>query len=508
MPTNNLFYRYEKSAKDPKIVNRSSAIFLIKYSKKEKIFTDIHFLNYWKLKNKVANITGKLTVRKLNGSILISKKINISKIKSYCIKLNQLLAKKKIKEFTGAAEVELFSKNNLYFPYPAIFARYHGKNWHTGTHSTTRYLSKSSGDNINIINKEQIANESNITLFSELGTNCYIILHGGLDSSQNMKVSLTVTNRQCKKIVKKLKAFNMKKGETKILCIDNYLDYKKFLNGSRGMLSVNYKCKGVFPRILFYHKSSGGEISLEHSNFGKSETASKDTFNSKRDQKNLLYSMPILPKDYKTEIDIFPTYPKQNKPYTLISTKNNFKGKLLSTKKIKTNETNSYCQITEKGADYTTFLEIDYSHEKKLPNRFHTSYYYSKNNSLPSILLDGPIPRHAKPWKTRWAPFFYEDNKLNTKIFLCGRFFEKNKKKDKINITISLYGTSEKELVVIKKTMKNNENLELNIANIIKKKKWKNNYGWFYIKFENGNFCNVVFTSEYMNNSIISNHAF
>jgi hypothetical protein len=84
----------------------------------------------------------------------------------------------------------------------------------------------------------------------------------------------------------------------------------------------------------------------------------------------------------------------------------------------------------------------------------------------------------------------------------------KVKKKDKVNITISLYGSSEKEKVVIKKTMKNNENLELNIADIIKKKKWKNNYGWFYIKFEEGNFCNVVFTSEYMSNSIIGNHAF
>jgi hypothetical protein len=508
MPGNSLFYKYEKSAKDPKIVNRSSAIFFVKYSKEKKIFTDIHFLNYWKLKNKVANISGKLTIRKLNGSILLSKKIPISKIKSYCIKLNQLLSKKKIQEFTGAAEVELFSKNNLYYPYPAIFARYYGENWHTGTHSTTRYLSKDSGDNIDIINKEQPANESNITLFPEEKTNCYIVLHNGLNSSQNMKVSLTVTNRNCKKIVKKLKVFNMKKGETKILCIDNYLYYKNFLNGSRGMLSVNYKCKGIFPRILFYHQSFNGEISLEHSNFGKSETASKDTFNSKKDQKNLLYSMPILSKNYKTEIDIFPTYPKQATPYILTSTKNNFKGKKLSTKKIKTIKQNSYSQITEKAAVNTTFLEIDYSHEKKLPNRFHTSYYYSKNNSLPAILLDGPIPRHAKPWKTRWAPFFYEQNKLNTKIFLCGRYFEKNKKRDKVNITISLYGTSEKESVKIKKTIKNNENLELNIADIIKKKKWKNNYGWFYIKFEESNFCNVIFTSEYMNKSIISNHAF
>jgi len=48
--------------------------------------------------------------------------------------------------------------------------------------------------------------------------------------------------------------------------------------------------------------------------------------------------------------------------------------------------------------------------------------------------------------------------------------------------------------------MRNNENLELNIADFISKRKWRNNYGWIYIKFEEGNFCNVIFTSEYMNN--------
>jgi len=508
MNNKNLFYKYEKSAKDPKIVNRSSALFFVKYSKKKKIFTDIHFLNYWKLKNKIAKVIGKLTIRNLNGSILMSKKIPISKIKSYCIKLKQLFVKDDIKEFIGTVEIEIFSENNLYFPYPAIFARYHGENWHTGSHSTTRYLSKDSGDNIDTIKDEQLANESNITLFSKENISCYIVLHAGLNNSQNMEILLTVTNHRCEKILKKLKFSNIKKAETKIVCIDNHIIYKKFLDGKRGMLCVNYKCKGVFPRILFYHENINGEISMEHSNFGKSQNASKDTFSVKNNKKNLLYNIPILSKKYKTEIDIFPTYPKQKEPYKLTCTKNNFKGKKLSIKKIKKKEVESFYQITEKGITNTTFLEINYLHKKKLPNRFHTTFYYSKNNSLPSILLDGPIPRHAKPWKTRWAPFFYEKNKLDTKIFLCGRYFDQEKKKDKVNISITLYGSNEKETILVKKTMRNNENLELSVADIIKKKKMKSNYGWFYIKFEEDNFFNIIFSSEYMNNSLITNHAF
>ncbi len=502
------FYKYDQITSNKNIVNRSSAIFLIKHSQKQEIYTELHFLNYWKIKRNLTSLKANLNIRKLNGENLLSETINISEVKSYCIKIGQIISKKNIKEFTGTAEIEIFSEKNLFIPYPAVFVRYYGKNWHSGTHSTARYLSESSGDNKDIITKEQEANESNMTLFAEKNLKCYIVLHNGLIDSSNLKVSFIATNHQCKEIKKKLKLTKMKKGETIILCIDDFLNYKKFLDKKRGMLTVHYQTKGVFPRIMYYQQRTNGEISIEHSNFGGSKISSKDTFTSKKGERNLMYSIPVLPKGYKTEVDIFPTYPNQNTPYSLICKKSNLNGKQLSTKEIKISKLSPFCQFTEKGDDQTTFLNINYSHSNKLPNRFHTTNYFSKNKTIPGMLLDGPVPKHGNPAYTKWSPFFYENKKLNTKIYFCGRYFNPNTKNDMVNIYISLYGSSEDEKISIVKTMKNYQNLELDISEILKNKNWKSNYGWVYINFKERSYCNVYFFSEYMNNSVICNHAF
>ena len=101
------------------------------------------------------------------------------------------------------------------------------------------------------------------------------------------------------------------------------------------MLTVNYHTIGVFPRILYYHEDNEGKIVIEHSNFGRNKYSSSDSFKPKKNARNLLYSIPVLPKGYKTEVDFFPTYPNQKSPYVLKFKKNSLKGKNLSTTKIK-----------------------------------------------------------------------------------------------------------------------------------------------------------------------------
>ena len=44
MKKNLSFYKHEKIKDNKKTITRSSALFLIKYSKKDKIYTDFHFL--------------------------------------------------------------------------------------------------------------------------------------------------------------------------------------------------------------------------------------------------------------------------------------------------------------------------------------------------------------------------------------------------------------------------------------------------------------------------------
>ena len=85
------------------------------------------------------------------------------------------------------------------------------------------------------------------------------------------------------------------------------------------------------------------------SNLNKPKTT--DSFTSKKGERNLMYSMPVLPKGYKTEVDIFPTYPNQSTPYYLICEKSNFNGEQLSTKEIEISKLSPFCQFAEKGDD-------------------------------------------------------------------------------------------------------------------------------------------------------------
>lgn len=351
-------------------------------------------------------------------------------------------------------------------------------------------------------------NESNILLLPKKGVKCFIVLHNGFKKTSNSNTKLTITNHLGENLKKNFKNFKMKIGETKIICIDNYINYKKFLEGKRGMLTVNYSTTGVFPRVLYYNQDTEGKISLEHSNFGRNKNSSVDSFKPKKNSKNLLYTIPIMPKNYKTEVDFFPTYPNQNSPYIIKVRKNSLKGKNLTIKKIELSKNKPYGQLNENPSKETTFLDINITNKDKLPNRFHVAQYYSKNKSLPGIVLDGPLPRNTQGVRTRWTPFFTKAKDLSSKIYICSRNFDKNKINRKVYVNISLIGGLKKEKILINKTLDLKENFILDVSKIIKKNKWKSNFGWAYIKFKEPSHNTVFFISDYGKSSIVSNHAF
>ena len=125
-------------------------------------------------------------------------------------------------------------------------------------------------------------------------------------------------------------------------------------------------------------------------------------------------------------------------------------------------------------------------------------------NISSNVAVSGYVPGQ----RTHWAPFFVQKDKLTSKIYLCSRGYEFIKKGTKLDFNISFYGSEEKENFSIKYTIKSEENLELDISEILKGKKWKSNFGWAYIQFTEPTYFKAYFVSEYMKNSIMSNHAF
>ena len=108
-------------------VNRASAIYpIFDLSKTDLI---ISFQNYWEWKKGIS-VTYILRIRSNKGKLILeTKKSKPSQINN--ISINELLKKKNVNHkliFEGTAEIEIFSLENLSFPYPAILGIYKSSN--------------------------------------------------------------------------------------------------------------------------------------------------------------------------------------------------------------------------------------------------------------------------------------------------------------------------------------------------------------------------------------------
>ena len=504
------FFKFNQGADLNNNITHSSALFLIIDSEINDVETEIHFLNYWKIKRNVASLRGRITLRRLDGDFISSEDFNVLEVKAFTIKIRPRLKALGLCEFTGTVELEFFSTENLFIPYPAAIVRYVGKNWHTGMHSTARYYYEDSGDSIERISQRQKAVEANITLFSEPDITNSVVLHNGIAQSLSESVTLTVTNflgEQLRVIVPNIK---MRPLETIVLCVDNHIEYKSFLQGKRGMLEVEYVTQGVFPRIMFINQHSNGEFSVEHSNFGYSQNTELDCIPAGKPDRNLLYSVPVMPEGFTTEIDIFPTFPITQPPYCIRLTGTDFDGRRLSLEEINLDAKGSpYLQYSCTASKQAKVIQIDYINADKLPNRFHTSINYAfKDSVLPSIILDGPLPKTASPIRTRWAPFFWNRDTVNTRIFLCSRFFEPGAGDELITINFQLFGEHESESLAFEQRITGRQSIELNVREILSENGWKSSLGWIYITFSPGSFFTVYYVSDLAGNSLMCGHAF
>jgi hypothetical protein len=504
------FFKFNQGADLKNSITHSSALFMIFDSEINGVETEIHFLNYWKIKRNIASLRGSITLRGLDGGVITSEDFNVLELKAYTIKIRPRLEALGLREFTGTVELEFFSAENLFIPYPAAIVRYVGKNWHTGMHSTARYYYENSGDSTERISHRQEAVESNITLFSEPDIRNSVILHNGSSQSLNESVTLTVTNFLGEQLRVILPSIKMGSLETVVLCVDNHVKYKSFLKGKRGMLQVEYVTKGVFPRIMFMNQHSTGEFSVEHSNFGFSQNAELDCFPASNSDRNLLYSLPVMPDKFTTEIDIFPTFPITPIPYCIRLTSTDFNGRQLSLEEINLDlKGSTYLQHSCKASKQAKVLEIDYINADKLPNRFHTSINYAfKDSVLPGIILDGPFPKTASPFRTRWAPFFWNRDTINTRIFLCSRFFDLGAGNELVTVHFQLFGERESEALAFEQKITARESIDLNMREILSGNGWKSSVGWIYITFSPSSFFSVFYVSDMADGSIMCGHAF
>ena len=123
----------EKIDYKKKPILRSSGIFPV--VKNKSYSSRILFLGYWVIKRKIPEVSFLVTLRNDTGIILMREFFTIKNPKSYTINLDSLLEKTLISDksnFLGSIEVEIFSTQDMVFPYPALILDYFNNDFNTG----------------------------------------------------------------------------------------------------------------------------------------------------------------------------------------------------------------------------------------------------------------------------------------------------------------------------------------------------------------------------------------
>ncbi len=241
-------------------VYRSSSIFYYISSPSKRVKTELSFMNYWEIKN---NLTVSIiaNIRTLEGKLLKREKVsfNDGEVFNFSPFSNE--------EFEGSVEFEIFSIQNMRFPYPAIMVSYIGNSHSTMTHSYARIYSQHEIEDSKIV---PVGYESCWAVKDNDKFKSFCVFHNGNEVCEEQDVSLTLKKYgSLEERSKTIKLPALRPFETvKIYPSDHFENISNFLDGVVGNVSIDFKLKNAFTRMLVGHENvEDGSLQVTHSNF-------------------------------------------------------------------------------------------------------------------------------------------------------------------------------------------------------------------------------------------------
>lgn len=477
-PQNHIFFKYKKEAEITNQIHRSSALFYFRVN--EVVDTELHFLNYWGLKRSIENLKFSITCYDMAGQkLFVQKDLKIIR-GANVFSLKQLLKDNFKNSYPkeGSFEFEILCDEHLFMSYPAAVVRYVGSDWHTLAHSTQRIYSETSGDSLDLISSEFLAEEGNQTIQSEEWFEPFFIIHNGPHDlvDEEMKIEIQSINQETE--VFNLPTVSWLPRETKTFWLKDLCDYRSVTGGDIGTFSVKFKVAGVFPRIVAGLADTRNDSwSIDHTNFAaKSGPVLNDVFDvTSGSDDNLVFVMPNIVEDgWRAYADIYPTFPKGEFSVQLND------GRSEWIRELEKFDKQSMIRVDLKNEVSTSFSFQNI--ELKLPRRLHMGLHYQYRDGAPGFLIDGPLPHTASPISTRWCPIFADRNQSNY-ILISDRKLGSDSLKG-LSATISFFNESDANPIVRNFEIKAGDTLTLEIE---QEKELKNFIGvgmaWAYIKF-------------------------
>jgi cold shock CspA family protein len=257
-----------KQKQKTSIHNSSSAVFFVLYSGSNDIDTEISLLNHFLLKRGIKDVTARVEIRNIDGSLYKTFNIRMEKEHVYSIKLSEYVTT----DFVGSIYVFFNSKYNLAVPFCAVTCSIKSKNSICSVHTYGRRLEICELDGSLDMNKTV---EMGWTARDSANIKSFAVLHGGA-YRLDLSIKLEVLNYKNKILNININHI-LNSYATKVL-IPQYESDKivSHLNGNKGHIKIYIDgLKGLFPRMLCGNFTSmddnklieANEIQFTHTNF-------------------------------------------------------------------------------------------------------------------------------------------------------------------------------------------------------------------------------------------------
>lgn len=498
---------------------RSSAIF--PFFINNKIDNKFLILGYWLIKRNIKEVLLLITIRSKEGKTIFRNKKLINEVKAYNFSLKNLL-KFKTGNLKGSVEFEIFSTQDLFYPYPACVLEASSDNSSTFVHTCGRIYNDS----------EDLENNSNWTppesgfdIFPEKSVKPFFSFVNGPTKLKNDKIKMKLINNlgQIKK--REIKINNLQPFETKFIFFGKTSD-KKFFNGNKGTAKIYHNFKSFFPRFLVGNISlDNSKTSLTHTYYDISKLKGKEHFWKNPNTKIFYDSIITFPlffkKNYHTELGIYPIQPIIDKLVFDIQIFNSLgrmvkeiKNSLIINKNFEKPYYLNINSVLEKKSIHLNHKENFYIkiivNSKKVPSRLKFGYNICNKNkyNFPSnVCFNAVVPNQSvlsKKKTFKWAPII---NKRDSKIIITNFSTLKSKFR---NANVELKFWREKDCKFIKKNIVLNNNgsywfdlnKNLKIKNFLDKKS-----GWITI-FGNSPFISGFTVEDSKQGIIGADHVF
>lgn len=232
----------------PRPTFRSSAIFPV--LQETGISSRILFMGYWILKRNIKEIASVVTLRDLKGTILSRHNFTITEAKTYRIELADEMERAGMDRnsaFQGSLEVEFFSTQNLFFPYPAAVINYYGPAFSTVVHTAQRVYNDFEDM---VKNSQTSVPESGFNLYADEDKEPFMGLINGSAAVEHSTMRLQIVNHEQETMECQIELGPLAPYETRWIYPARHCDLKRFLEGRPGAAKAHFDVDWIFPRLV------------------------------------------------------------------------------------------------------------------------------------------------------------------------------------------------------------------------------------------------------------------